>query len=46
MTRLEEGADGRDAWVVFMGTDPRFAPLRDEPRFRALLARVGFPGAA
>jgi DNA-binding winged helix-turn-helix (wHTH) protein len=44
--RLEEGADGRDAWVVFMGTDPRFAPLRDNPRFRALLTRVGFPGAA
>lgn len=46
MTRLEEGADARDAWVLFMGTDPRFAPLRGEPRFRALLTRVGFPSAA
>jgi hypothetical protein len=30
--------------MVFLRVDPWFTELRDEPRFRALVARVGAPG--
>lgn len=33
---VEEG----DAWVIFLPIDPSFAPLRDDPSFRSLLAGV------
>ena len=39
--RLEEGAEQRDAWVVFLGAGPRFDAFRGEPRFLELLRRVG-----
>jgi DNA-binding winged helix-turn-helix (wHTH) protein/tetratricopeptide (TPR) repeat protein len=41
LARLEEGLEQRDAWAVFMGAGPRFAPFRGEPRFQRLLERVG-----
>ena len=40
LDRLEEAAEAREPWVVFLGIDPTLAPLRDEPRFRALAAKV------
>jgi hypothetical protein len=38
---LEAAHAARDMLLVFMGLEPLFAPLHDEPRFRALAERTG-----
>jgi len=38
---LEKACDEHDAEVAFLKVDPEFAPLRSEPRFQALLKKVG-----
>jgi TolB-like protein len=40
LARIEEGADARDAFAVFLAVDPLFAPLREEARVPAVLSRV------
>ncbi len=40
---LERGLEIRDAWMVFLHVDPRFAPLRQDPRYGELARRVGLP---
>ena len=37
---LERAAEGRDPWVVFLGSDEALAALKGEPRFDRLVARV------
>ncbi len=38
---LSRGVEGRSADVVWLRTRPAYDPLRADPRFRALLARLG-----
>ncbi|HZB45994.1 MAG TPA: tetratricopeptide repeat protein, partial [Pyrinomonadaceae bacterium] len=40
---LEEAVRVRDAWVIWLGVEPRFDPLRTSPRFQALVERTGNP---
>ena len=38
---LERACEERDSHLPFLTVDPRLATLRDEPRFKALLKRLG-----
>jgi DNA-binding winged helix-turn-helix (wHTH) protein/Tfp pilus assembly protein PilF len=38
---LGRSCEARDVWMTWLGVDPRFDPLRAEPRFQELLQRVG-----
>jgi tetratricopeptide (TPR) repeat protein len=38
---LERARHQRDSRLLFVNVDPRFAGLRDDPRFRRLIAEVG-----
>jgi predicted ATPase/TolB-like protein/Tfp pilus assembly protein PilF len=40
---LDASFRNRESHIVMMKVDPRFDGLRDDPRFEALLKRVGFP---
>ncbi len=41
---LRAAADAHSFWLASVAVDPAFAPLRDDPRFRELLARVRLAG--
>jgi len=38
---LERAVEERDGWLVYLNTYPRFDTLREEPRFKTILQRVG-----
>ena len=38
---LEEGLDKHSAWLVYLPHEPRLHVLRDERRFKAIVAAVG-----
>ena len=40
---LSQAVAAKDRAVLWMGVDPRLDPLRGDPRFKALLARLGRP---
>jgi TolB-like protein/Tfp pilus assembly protein PilF len=40
---LEKAYDERSVWITFSKVDPRFDPLRSDPRFQDLQRRIGFP---
>jgi TolB-like protein/Flp pilus assembly protein TadD/predicted Ser/Thr protein kinase len=40
---LEKAVDERSPWLYFLKTDPAFETLRGDPRFTALLHRIGLP---
>jgi tetratricopeptide (TPR) repeat protein len=45
LAALERSHAEQDSTLVTVNIDPRFDPLRGEARFKALIARMHFPGA-
>ena len=43
---LERALELHAQMLPSVAVDPRYAPLRDEPRFRAVLRRMGLEGPA
>lgn len=42
---LERAYDDRIGWMVFLDVEPRWDPLRNDPRFEDLIGRMGFPAS-
>jgi hypothetical protein len=40
---LEKAYEERNGWMVYLREEPRLEPLRSDPRFQDLLARMNFP---
>jgi DNA-binding winged helix-turn-helix (wHTH) protein/tetratricopeptide (TPR) repeat protein len=40
-SNLERAVEDRDVWLVWLAVNPRFEPLRGEPRFSRLLDGIG-----
>ena len=40
---LERSCDERAGWLMYLASDPRFDPLRQDPRFQSLLERLHLP---
>ena len=43
LTALEQGIDERSDWMYSVGTQPFLKDLHGEPRFQAVLSRLGLP---
>ena len=43
---LERSYHERAGWLMYLATDPRYDPLRQDGRFRSLLERLGLPAVA
>jgi serine/threonine-protein kinase len=43
---LERSYHERAGWLMYLATDPRYDPLRQDARFRSLLDRLGLPSIA
>jgi TolB-like protein/DNA-binding winged helix-turn-helix (wHTH) protein/Tfp pilus assembly protein PilF len=46
LAMLSKSMDQHDAELLILATAPEFDGLRDDPRFRAIVKRVGFPESA
>jgi tetratricopeptide (TPR) repeat protein len=42
LTFLEEGCARRDGWMLETYVEPLFDPLRDDPRYKAVVQQLGF----
>lgn len=43
LTALEQSFEEKEAWMLWLGVEPSFDNLRDEPRFLNLLEKTGNP---
>ena len=43
LTWLERATDAHAFYMLYLAADPTYKPLYAEPRFRALLKRIGLP---
>ena len=43
--RLEYAFDREYPYLEYLSSNPFFDPLRDDPRYRALLGRIGLEGS-
>ncbi len=43
MATLEKAYEQHHFWLVYLKSDPRWEPLRDDPRFQDLVRRMNFP---
>jgi tetratricopeptide (TPR) repeat protein len=43
LAQLEKALEIRDGRVVWLGVDPQFEALRENPRFKAILRQTGNP---
>ncbi|MBI3418085.1 MAG: protein kinase [Verrucomicrobia bacterium] len=41
--KLNEAFDERSGWMAYLNVEPRLKPLRDDPRFKELVKKVGLP---
>ncbi len=41
---LDKAYQERSSWLIHLRWEPRFQPLRSDPRFQELLRRIGLPG--
>jgi TolB-like protein/Tfp pilus assembly protein PilF len=41
LTWLEHALEDRSSWLAWLKVDPRFDALREQPRFQALLCKIG-----
>jgi len=39
---LEKACDDRSSWLIFLGVEPGFDPVRADPRLKDILRRMGF----
>ena len=46
LSLLNQCLEGRSHWLVWLLKDPRWDPMRSDPRFQAIVAKVGFPESA
>jgi TolB-like protein/DNA-binding winged helix-turn-helix (wHTH) protein/Flp pilus assembly protein TadD len=46
LAMLSKSMDQHDAELVLLATAPEFDGLRDDPRFQAIIKRIGFPESA
>ncbi|MGA2590546.1 MAG: tetratricopeptide repeat protein [Bryobacteraceae bacterium] len=40
LARLEQAYEDHSAWLIFLGVDPLYDPIRSDPRFQSLLSRM------
>lgn len=46
LSRLNRSLEERSNWMVWLLKDPRWDPMRSDPRFQEIVRRVGFPAEA